>query len=66
MLGSSWDDRIALSSAKEARRVSRDVEKYKAFLKKLTSHPNLLAQNLQSLHIPGNPTRRLNRHWPRD
>jgi hypothetical protein len=42
------------------------IEKYKSFHKKLTSHPNPLAQNLLSLHIPGNPTRRLNRRWPRD
>jgi hypothetical protein len=42
------------------------IEKYKSFHKKLPSHPNPLAQNLQSLHIPGNPTRRLKRCWPRD
>jgi hypothetical protein len=42
------------------------IEKYKCFHGKLPSHPNPLAQNLQSLHIPGNPIRRLNRRRPRD
>jgi hypothetical protein len=42
------------------------IEKYKCFHEKLPSHPNPLARNLQSLHIPGNPIRRLNRRWLRD
>jgi hypothetical protein len=37
------------------------IEKYRCLHHKLPIHPNPLARNLQSLHIPGNPIRRLNR-----
>ena len=42
------------------------IDRYRRFHEKLDHHPNPLARNLQSLHIPDNPLRRLNRQWPRD
>ena len=42
------------------------IARYKKFHEKLPSHLNPLVQNLHSLYIPGNPTRRLSRQWPRD
>lgn len=33
---------------------------------KMLGHPNKLISNLRSKHLPGNPTRRLNRNWSRD
>ena len=41
------------------------IDRYNKIHEKLSYQPNPLAQNIHSLHIPGNPTRRLNRHWPR-
>ena len=39
---------------------------YRKFHSHLLQHTNPLILNLSSHFIPGNPTRRLNRQWPRD
>lgn len=39
---------------------------YKRFRSSLTNHPNPLILALNSINIPGNPTRRLKRRWCRD
>jgi len=40
--------------------------RYISFHLKLQSHPNPLVTPLSSQFLPGNPTRRLKRRWPRD
>jgi len=39
---------------------------YTRFHKRLLNHTNPLIANLSSTTLPGNPTRRLKRQWPRD
>jgi len=39
---------------------------YSRLHRKMQGHPNKLISNLHLKHLPGNPTRRLNRNWSRD